>query len=250
MAFDILTYVMAKGAGGSGGTTDYTQLRNLPKINGTTITGELDADALGVPNSYAYKLVIDEDNNRNYFIDGEGEEIDTAEVYGSMVDMALASNALGIINLTFVGLENTNLARLYYTSIDIESDKQGLLFSARENNVLMCAKVERDNVEVVIRDVSDSQLIVRAILTMTSDTSATINDITADYDDIKEAIDNESNVKLVTVVNDDTIIEFNNVAYGVNTNGNYIQFDTISSMKCCQIVIYENGNNVVEIKNI
>lgn len=153
---DLITLALAR-KGGGGGTSDYTRLSNLPKINGTTITGDLDADTLGLANSYAYKLVIDEDDNRNYFINDEGEEIETADVYSSMADMALASNALGIINLTFAGLENTNLARLYYTSIDIESDKQGFLFSARENYVLMCAKVERDNVEVVIRDVSDIQ---------------------------------------------------------------------------------------------
>lgn len=180
--------IFGNSGGGGGGTTDYTQLTNKPKINGTTVVGELDADAFGLANSYIYKLVMDEDNNRNYFIDGEGEEIDTADVYSSMIEMALASNALGIINLTFAGLENTNLARLYYTSIDIESDAQGLLFSARENNVLMCAKVERDDVEVIIRNVSDVQNYITpeqygAVADGETDDTQAFNDM---FDDISD----------------------------------------------------------------
>lgn len=40
-------YIVIGGVGG-GGTNDYTQLLNLPKINGTTLTGDLSASDLGI----------------------------------------------------------------------------------------------------------------------------------------------------------------------------------------------------------
>lgn len=235
--------IFGNSGGGDGGTTNYTQLTNKPKINGTTIVGDLDADALGLTNSYAYKLVRDGDNNRNYFIDGAGEEIDTADVYNSMIDMALASNALGIINFTLAGFENVNLARLYYTSIDIESDTQGFLFSARENNVPICAKVEPHNVEVVIRD-------VYFIVTCIVNTSNEVTDLSATYQEIMDAYEAGSNVKIRAYVqNEDAVYELNNLAYVANNN---ISFNCVNNGLEYLIIIWSDGaefiNNIIQNK--
>ena len=250
MAFDILTYVMAKGSGGGGGATDYTQLRNLPKINGTTVTGDLDADALGIANCKYYTLVLGETNK---FVDADGTELAIASVYEDMARFVMEDKSnIAIINVTMASDDEIGhtvpLGKLFYTGIIVEEDSI-LQFYAKINGSEYICLVTEDTATFNMRN---ADFVVHGILTMTSETTATISDLTADYEAIKEAIDSGSNVKLIVVVSGtDTIIEFTHIVYGTDTtNKKYVQFDTVSASRQSKIVVYEDGNNAVAITRI
>lgn len=244
--------------GGGGGTSDYTRLNNLPKINGTTVIGDLDADALGLANCKYYTLVVaneedelDEGGNDlvisdvNKFVDANGTEIAIADVYRDMAQFVSADKSnLAIINVTFANDEEETgdtvvVGKLYYSSID--TDEGGLQFYTKAGNVELTSLVTEDEVTFNMRDVD---FIVRGILTMTSDTSATISDLTADYEAIVEALDNGSNVKLF-VADNTSGFEYECHLHG-RTN-NFVQFSATSSQKIANVVIKSNDDVVVQI---
>lgn len=57
-----LKAVIDSGGGGGGGTMDYTQLNNLPKINGVTLVGNLDSSDIGVEKDMSYTYDSDDEN--------------------------------------------------------------------------------------------------------------------------------------------------------------------------------------------
>ena len=108
-----------QGGGGSGGTSDYTQLENLPKINSKTITGSHDGSYYGladVSNTYT-KTEVDtalaakantattytKEETNSYVageITGAINDLDKTAVGGSTKYLTTISQANGLINAT------------------------------------------------------------------------------------------------------------------------------------------------------
>lgn len=84
---DESAYVMVGGAGGSGGVTDYTQLSNLPMINGNILTGDLSSTELGIGDGEDggyYVPSVDADGNLSWTASDEGmPDVDSDNIKGN-----------------------------------------------------------------------------------------------------------------------------------------------------------------------
>ena len=70
MALDLPSYLLGKSKGGSGGTSDYSELTNKPSINGVTLNGNKTSADLGISADVHY---IDVNDATHPFIFSEHE---------------------------------------------------------------------------------------------------------------------------------------------------------------------------------
>lgn len=73
MDFDLASYMLGKKSGGSGGTTDYSDLTNKPSINDVTLSGNKTSSDLGVQsvidsNNKLSADLVDDTNATNKFV--------------------------------------------------------------------------------------------------------------------------------------------------------------------------------------
>lgn len=241
---DLITLALARKGGGGGGTSDYTRLSNLPKINGTTITGNLDADSLGLANCKYYTLVVDETNK---FVDADGTEIAIADVYRDMAQFVSEDKSnIAVINVTFADEDEETghtsvFGKLMYTGID--TDEGGLQFYARLGNVEATVLVTEDEVTFNRRDVD-------FIVTCIVNTSNEVTDLSATYQDIMDAYEAGSNIKIRAYVQSEgAVYELNNMVYVGN---DYVSFNSVNNGFEYIINIDSSGaefiNNIIQNK--
>ena len=97
---DTITGHLSLPTGGSGGTSDYKQLYNKPKINGVTLDGDISSDDLGIDSDGIYVGSGEMPEGYNVQIDpaGEASGIDTWE---EVAYVEIEEDAVNFITVEF-----------------------------------------------------------------------------------------------------------------------------------------------------
>lgn len=123
MDLDVTSYILGKQAGGSGGTTDYTDLENKPSINDVTLSGNKTSSDLGIQSEIdsTHKLsadLVDDTNTTNKFVTASDKTTwsgkQDALVSGTNIKTINSQSILGSGDLVISGGGDDDFGKVYY----------------------------------------------------------------------------------------------------------------------------------------
>lgn len=142
MAVDIVARALAlKNGGGTGGTSDYNQLSNLPLINGVELKGDVDGDSLkiGLPEVSGVEINLTDYKPGSYVI-GDGTTIKL----GTRTFNSGASNDASKFILTIGQLNDSGIEFAFLFGMALSGgiflrfmDSLGQDYKISRNNVLL-----------------------------------------------------------------------------------------------------------------